>query len=58
MTVRYVDGKPAAIDTVVLSTQHHPSMNEKQKALAEAVIDEIIKPVLPANMLEGTQVSS
>jgi S-adenosylmethionine synthetase len=55
VTVRYVDGRPVAIDTVVLSTQHHPSMNEKQKALAEAVIDEIIKPVLPAEMLVGTQ---
>ena len=55
VTVRYVDGKPVAIDTVVLSTQHHPSMNEKQAALAEAVIDEIIKPVLPAAMLEGTK---
>jgi S-adenosylmethionine synthetase len=55
VTVRYLNGKPVAIDTVVLSTQHHPSMNERQKALAEAVIDEIIKPVLPANMLVGTK---
>ena len=55
VTVRYVDGKPVAIDTVVLSTQHHPSMNERQGALAEAVIDEIIKPVLPPNMLKGTR---
>jgi S-adenosylmethionine synthetase len=55
VTVRYVDGKPVAIDTIVLSTQHHPSMNEKQAALAEAVIDEIIKPVLPAAMLVGTK---
>jgi len=55
VTVRYVDGKPVAIDTVVLSTQHHPSMNDKQAALAEAVIDEVIKPVLPANMLVGTK---
>ncbi len=55
VTVRYVDGKPASIDTVVLSTQHHPSMNEKQGELAEAVIEEIIKPVLPKAMLEGTR---
>ncbi len=55
VTVRYVDGKPVAIDTVVLSTQHHPSMNDKQAELAEAVIEEIIKPVLPANMLKGTR---
>src|SRR5512143_1949051 len=55
VTVRYVNGRPAAIDTVVLSTQHHPSMNERQPALAEAVIDEIIKPVLPPDMLKGTK---
>jgi S-adenosylmethionine synthetase len=55
ITVRYVEGRPIAIDTVVLSTQHHPSMNERQPALAEAVIEEIIKPVLPAAMLKGTK---
>ncbi len=55
VTVRYANGKPVAIDTVVLSTQHHPSMNDRQAALAEAVIDEIIKPVLPAAMLVGTK---
>jgi len=55
VTVRYEGGRPVAIDTVVLSTQHHPSMNDRQKALAEAVIDEIIKPVLPASMLVGTK---
>jgi S-adenosylmethionine synthetase len=55
VTVRYAEGRPASIDTVVLSTQHHPSMNERQSALAEAVIDEVIKPVLPANMLKNTR---
>jgi len=55
VSVRYVDGKPVAVDTVVLSTQHHPSMNEKQKELAEAVIEEIVKPVFPAKMLDGTR---
>jgi len=55
VTVRYANGKPVAIDTVVLSTQHDASMNDRQKALAEAVIDEIVKPVLPANMLVGTK---
>jgi S-adenosylmethionine synthetase len=44
-----------AIDTVVLSTQHHPSMNENQAELAEAVIEEVIKPVLPAHMLKGAR---
>jgi S-adenosylmethionine synthetase len=55
MTVRYENGKPVGIDTVVLSTQHHPSMNDRQKALAESVIEEIIKPVLPPAMLKGTK---
>ena len=55
VTVRYRDGKPVGIETVVLSTQHHPSMNDKQAELAEAVIEEIIKPVLPKDMLEGVR---
>ncbi len=55
VTVRYRGGKPVAIDTVVLSTQHDPSMNEKQKELAESVIEEIIKPVLPKDLLAGTR---
>jgi S-adenosylmethionine synthetase len=55
MTVRYENGKPVGIDTVVLSTQHHPSMNDRQKALAEAVVEEIIKPVLPPAMLKATK---
>jgi S-adenosylmethionine synthetase len=55
ITVRYEGGKPVAIDTVVLSTQHHPSMNERQGELAEAVIEEVIKPVLPPRMLSGTR---
>ena len=55
VTFRYVDGKPKGIDTVVLSTQHHPSMNDKQKELAEAVIEEIIKPVLPKEWLVNTR---
>jgi len=49
VTIRYVDGKPKEIDTVVLSTQHHPEIEHKQ--LAEAVIEEIVKPVLPKEMI-------
>ncbi len=51
LTVRYVDGKPVAIDTVVVSTQHSPEIEHAQ--LSEAVIEEIIKPVLPKEMLTG-----
>jgi S-adenosylmethionine synthetase len=52
VTVRYVNGKPKEIDTVVLSTQHHPDI--EHKALSEAVIEEIIKPVLPREMIGKT----
>ncbi len=55
VTVRYHNGSPVAIDTVVLSTQHHPSMNERQAELAESVIEEIVKPVLPREMLANTR---
>src|SRR6187402_39428 len=55
VTVRYVDGKPRSVDTVVLSTQHHPEMNERQKMLSEAVIEEIIKPVFPKEMISGAR---
>src|SRR6476646_4813662 len=44
VTVKYVDGKPSEIDTVVLSTQHHPDVEHKH--IEQAVIEEIIKPVL------------
>ncbi len=51
VTVRYENGKPASIDTVVLSTQHDESVSHKD--LVEAVIEEVIKPVLPAEMVTG-----
>ena len=46
MTFRYEDHKPVGIEAVVLSTQHDPDIS--LKTLQEAVMDEIIKPVLPA----------
>ena len=49
VTVRYEDGKAAGIETVVLSTQHAPDIEHAR--LKEAVIEEIIKPVLPAQWL-------
>ena len=51
VTIRYVDGKPGMIDTVVLSTQHGPGMTHKQ--IEEAVIEQIIKPVLPKQLVKG-----
>jgi S-adenosylmethionine synthetase len=49
VTLRYENSKPVAVDAVVLSTQHSPEINLKD--LQEAVLEEIIKPVLPAEWL-------
>jgi S-adenosylmethionine synthetase len=51
VTIRYLDGKPHSIDTVVLSTQHAPEMTQPQ--IREAAIEEIIKPVLPKELIKG-----
>jgi len=51
VTVKYIDGKPFAIDTVVLSTQHAPDMSLED--IREATIEEIIKPVLPKELIKG-----
>ena len=50
VTFKYDDGKPVGINAVVLSTQHSPDIDNKN--LREAVMDEIIKPVLPAEWLD------
>jgi S-adenosylmethionine synthetase len=49
VTLKYVDGRPREIDTIVLSTQHHPDIEHAR--LTEAVIEEIVKPVLPREMM-------
>ncbi len=51
VTIKYVNGKPESIDTIVLSTQHAPGIKHDQ--LKEAVIEQIIKPVLPKNLVKG-----
>jgi S-adenosylmethionine synthetase len=51
VTLRYVDGRPVAIDTIVLSTQHAPDI--ALETLREAVIEEVIKPVLPHDLVKG-----
>lgn len=51
ITFRYEDGKPTAIDAVVLSTQHREEISLKD--LQEAVMEEIIKPVLPENWIDA-----
>ncbi|MFT3801683.1 MAG: methionine adenosyltransferase [Burkholderiaceae bacterium] len=51
ITLRYLDGRPDSIDTVVLSTQHAPDIEHAR--LKEAVIEEIVKPVLPKELIKG-----
>jgi S-adenosylmethionine synthetase len=60
VTLRYVDGKPDSIDTVVLSTQHNPEMAEgpqgsrrMKQAAIDAIIEDIIQPVLPKALIKG-----
>ena len=49
VTVRYEEGKPVVVDTVVLSTQHDPDIRHQE--ISNAVIEQIIKPVLPESMI-------
>src|SRR6266568_3008450 len=51
VTIKYAENKPDSIETVVLSTQHQPGLTHKQ--IEEAVIEQIIKPVLPKNLVKG-----
>jgi S-adenosylmethionine synthetase len=55
VTMRYVDGKPVSIDTVVLSSQHDPDQSESQhkmkQSFIDSVIEQIILPVLPKEMI-------
>ncbi len=49
VSVRYVDDKPVSIDTIVVSTQHHDDVSLEQ--VQKAVLEEVIKPVIPAEMM-------
>jgi len=49
LSFRYQDGKPVGVEALVLSTQHDPSVTNKQ--LHEAVMEEVIKPVIPGNWM-------
>jgi S-adenosylmethionine synthetase len=53
VTLKYVDGRPVGIDTIVLSTQHAPEMEHGQ--IEEAAIEMIIKPVVPKEWLNETR---
>lgn len=50
VTIEYIDDKPARVDTIVLSTQHSPDVSYED--LKEGVMEEVIKPILPAHMLD------
>ena len=51
VSVEYIDGRPARVDTVVISTQHGEKVS--QRDLTDAIITEVIKPVIPAKMLDS-----
>jgi S-adenosylmethionine synthetase len=50
VTVQYIDGKPARIDTVVISTQHTPEVTHRQ--IEEQVIELVVKKIIPAQLLD------
>ncbi|MBX2881013.1 MAG: methionine adenosyltransferase [Granulosicoccus sp.] len=56
VTLRYQEGKPVGIDALVLSTQHSPDVTLSQ--LREAVMEHILKPVLPADWLASCNASN
>ncbi len=51
VTVEYVDGKPARVDTVVVSTQHNPEVSLEQ--IRRDIVEHIVRPVIPANLLDS-----
>lgn len=58
VTLRYVDGKPVSVDTIVLSTQHAPEWSDGEKMKPEfvdAVIENIIRPIMPAEWIKDTK---
>ncbi|MBR9987501.1 MAG: methionine adenosyltransferase [Desulfosarcina sp.] len=51
VTIEYHDGQPVRVDTIVVSSQHKPDVNHED--LQEAIIEEVIKKVIPAGMIDG-----
>jgi S-adenosylmethionine synthetase len=54
VTIEYVDGKPFRIDTIVVSSQHSPDITIKE--MKEDIIEKVIKPVVPAELLDEEKV--
>jgi S-adenosylmethionine synthetase len=51
VTIEYEDGQPKRVDTIVVSSQHKPDVTHDD--LREAIIEEVIKKVIPADMIDG-----
>ena len=51
VTIEYIDGRPSRVDTVVISSQHRGDI--KQSALREFIMEEVIKPTVPSELLDG-----
>jgi S-adenosylmethionine synthetase len=51
VTIEYEDGQPRRVDTIVVSSQHKPDVTHDD--LREAIIEEVIKKVIPADMIDG-----
>jgi S-adenosylmethionine synthetase len=54
VSVRYIDGKPHAVETVVISTQHDPEISQEQ--LRHEVIEKVIKAVIPPEMIDERKI--
>ncbi|MDZ7361046.1 MAG: methionine adenosyltransferase [candidate division KSB1 bacterium] len=54
VSVRYVDGKPRAVETIVISTQHDPDISQEQ--IRHDVIEKVIKAVVPAEMIDDRKI--
>lgn len=50
VTVEYIDDKPVRVDTVVISTQHHPDVDHD--TIERDMIEHVIKPIIPTHMLD------
>ncbi len=54
VTIEYEDGKPVRVDTVLISTQHHPDVSQEE--LREDIIKYVIEPVIPEELLVDTKI--
>jgi S-adenosylmethionine synthetase len=54
VSIRYADGKPVAVETVVISTQHSPDATLEQ--IRHDIIEQVVKPTLPANLFDPNRI--